>query len=598
MHRMQLGVLIILIGICACRKERAPEGPDPHSFAQPGRVAVRHLDLDLAVDFTRKTLEGTAKLSLVRTERSAPLVLDTSMLAIDRVTSCAGDKLAFRVGARESMGAPLSIDLGAADCVAIAYRTSLDAGALLWVEPSGTAGQQHPMLFTQSQAINARSWIPIQDSPGVRFTYDATIRPPAGLWALMSAPNPQTPPSDNVWHFKQGKPIPAYLMALAVGDFAFRATGPRSGVYAEPSVVEAAAHEFGEVEAMIDAAEQLYGPYRWGRYDMLVLPPSFPFGGMENPNLTFLTPTVISGDRALVSLIAHELAHSWSGNLVTNSTWNDTWLNEGFTTYVEHRIMEQLRGRDRADVQWYMGRQSVEETVAKYKTGPQTRLAHHFTRDKEVDDIPTGIAYDKGALFLRTLEQTYGRDVFDRWLRSWFDRHAFQSVDSRMFEAEIKPLGGKVDIRKWLYEGGLPDGAAPAPSQHAEQIAKLATDKVVPDAAEWSTLDWVIYLEAIPENVSADLLEAVDERYHLTTTANAEIAMHWLPLLVRADLRDAAPAVEAYLGKVGRVRMVRPVYAAMMKSGDFWRQLAKSTFERTKPRYHPITRDSIGEVLQ
>jgi leukotriene-A4 hydrolase len=598
MVRMKLGVLVGLIAVCvACRGSRATEGPDPHSAAQPGKVAVRHLALDLTVDFDKRTLAGTAKLTLTRIERSAPLVLDGDALVIETVADCNGKPLVHRVGTRGKLGEPISVELGAADCVAITYRTSPDASALLWVEPSGTAGGTRPMLFTQSQATHARSWIPLQDSPGVRFTYEATIRPPAGLWALMSAPNPQAAPADGVWRFAQEHPIPSYLMALAVGDFAFRSTGPRSGVYAEPSVVEAAAHEFAEVEAMMTAAEQLYGPYRWGRYDMLVLPPSFPFGGMENPNLTFLTPTVISGDRALVSLIAHELAHSWSGNLVTNSTWNDTWLNEGFTTYVEHRIMEQLRGRDEGDVHWYIGRKDIERALAKHGRGPATKLAHDYGRGTSAEDVPSGITYEKGALFLRTLEETYGRAAFDTWLRGWFDRHAFQSVDSRMFIAEIKQLGTKVDVAEWLYQGGLPASAVPTPSTRAAAIEQLATSGGEVDATSWTTMDWVVYLRALPEVTPADRLKALDARYQLTATTNAEIAMHWLPLVVRADLRDTAPAVEAFLTKVGRVRMVRPVYAAMMAGAEHWRTLAKQTFERAKPKYHPITRAAMGALV-
>ncbi len=593
------GMLIAAAALlAACHRAPAVEGPDPHSFAVPQQVAVRHLALDLSVDFERRTLAGTAQLTLDRTDRKAPLVLDGDMLAIERVTDCAGAPLRFRVGAHGSMGEPIRIELGAADCVSIAYHTAPDASALLWVEPSGTAGGEHPMLFTQSQAVHARSWIPLQDSPGVRFTYEATIHPPPGLWALMSAPNPQAPPTDNVWHFRQDHPIPSYLMALAVGDFAFRPTGPRSGVYAEPSVVEGAAWEFAEVESMIDAAEQLYGPYRWGRYDMLVLPPSFPFGGMENPNLTFLTPTVLNGDRALVSLIAHELAHSWSGNLVTNSTWNDTWLNEGVTTYVEHRIMEQLRGREDSDVLWYIAREDVDDAVRKYGTGPATRIAHHYGRETNAEDIPTGLAYDKGALFLRTLEETYGRAAFDAWLRGWFERHAFHSVDSKMFQAEIASLGSKVPIATWLYQGGLPADAAATPSAHASAIEKLASSGAEIDATTWTTLDWVVYLRSLPENTPAARLQALDDRFHLTTTGNSEIAMNWLPLVVRADVRTAAPAVEAYLMKVGRVRNLRPVYAAMMHGAGFWQSLARETFAHAKPRYHPITRGALTDLVQ
>lgn len=595
---MQLRVLLSFLAVCcACRRAPSVEGPDPHSFAEPGRVVVRHLALDLTVDFTARALGGTAKLDLVRTDREAPLVLDSDRLAIEKVEDCAGKPLTYRIGAREKIGESIRIELGEATCVAIQYRTAPDAAALLWVEPSGTAGGRHPMLFTQSQATHARSWIPLQDSPGVRFTYEATIRPPAGLWALMSAPNPQEPPSDGVWKFHQPHPSPSYLMALAVGDFAFRATGPRTGVYAEPSVVEAAAHEFAEVESMMTAAEQLYGPYRWGRFDMLVLPPSFPYGGMENPNLTFLTPTVISGDRALVSVVAHELAHSWSGNLVTNSTWNDAWLNEGFTTYVEHRIMEQLRGREASDLLWHLTRKTIDEVIAKYGNLPPTRLSHDYRRGSSDTDIPTDLIYEKGALFLRTLEETYGRERFDAWLRGWFERHAFRSVDSKTFEAEAKQLGTKIDLRAWLYEGGLPASAVATPSTRAAEIEQLAKSGADPDTSSWTTIDWVVFLRALPETIAAERLTALDERYQLTNTTNAEIAMHWLPLLVRADVRDAAPAVEAYLLKVGRVRMIGPLYEAMMKGSEPWRALARSTFERAKPKYHPIAQRAIESVV-
>jgi leukotriene-A4 hydrolase len=597
--RMPLRGILVAIAFCVgCKASRTSNGPDPHSFARPGDVAVRHLALELDVDFTARTLAGTARLSLVRTKPNAPLVLDGDQLVIESVKDCAGKPLNHRVGDRNKLGEPITVELGGADCVAIAYRTAPDASALLWVEPSGTAGGDKPMLFTQSQATHARSWIPLQDSPGVRFTYEATIRPPAGMWALMSAPNPQAAPADGVWRFSQPHPIPSYLMALAVGDFAFSATGPRSGVYAEPSVVAAAAHEFAEVEAMMTAAEQLYGAYRWGRYDMLVLPPSFPFGGMENPNLTFLTPTAISGDRALVSLIAHELAHSWSGNLVTNSTWNHAWLNEGFTTYVEHRIMEQLRGREEGDLHWYIGRRDIDEAIAKYGAGSKTRLAHDFGKGTVAEDIPSAVTYEKGALLLRTLEHAYGREAFDAWLRGWFDRHAFQSVDSRTFEAEIKQLGTKVDVKPWLYQGGLPANAAPSPSTRAEQLQQLAATGGEIDPKTWSTVDWVVYLRALPKDVSAERLKALDAKHALTSTTNAEIAMYWLPLVVRADMRETAPAVEAFLVKVGRIRMVRPLYQAMIAGTDSWQALAKTTFERAKPKYHPITRELIGRIFK
>jgi aminopeptidase N len=594
---MQLRLALAAIGIAlaACQRRPDSSGPDPHSESRPDRVSVRHLVLDLSVDFAAKRLRGTARLHVTRHEARAPLVLDNENLTITSVKDCSGAPAKYATK-------PLRVTL-ASDCVEIAYHTAPDAGALLWVDPAGTASGENPMLFTQSQATLARSWIPLQDSPSVRFTYEATVRVAPGMWALMSAVSPHAPPPDGVWRFSQPRPIPSYLMALAVGEFAFKPTGPRSGVYAEPSVVDAAANEFAEVEAMMAAAEKLYGPYRWGRYDMLVLPPSFPFGGMENPNMTFLTPTVISGDRALVSLIAHELAHSWSGNLATNATWNEVWLNEGMTTYVEIRIMEHLRGREFADVQWHLVGRGIAEVIDEAgASSPRTRLAHSYGRETNVDDIPDDVAYDKGALFLRTLELAYGRDKFDTFLRGWFDRHAFQAVDTRQFIAEARAqLGDKVDLQAWLYGFGLPADAAPTTSSRAtmlgEQAKAYAAGGVEPDPSAWTTVDWTVFLRALPKDVSRDRLRTLDARFALTASSNAEIAMHWLPRMVAVDDRDAAPAVTEFLGRIGRRRMVVPVFEAMSTGGDYWRGLAKETFAAVKARYHPITRESITKIL-
>jgi leukotriene-A4 hydrolase len=602
----RLLLVAIACGACAPSTSTPPAtGRDPHSHAEPDRVAVSHLQLTLAVDFARRVMAGTSRLTIVRHDKSAPLVLDDDGLTIHEVHACGGAVLPYALGAIAPGGQALTVQLPdpTIQCVEIRYETKPDAAALLWVEPSGTTSGDQPMLFTQSQAILARTWIPLQDSPSVRFTYDATVTVPANAKAVMSAENPIAIGDDGAWHFKQPHPIPSYLMALAVGHLVFRSIGPRSGVYAEPPIDKDAAYEFEEVEAMITAAETLYGPYRWGRYDMLVLPPSFPMGGMENPNLTFLTPTVITGDRALVSLIAHELAHSWSGNLATNSTWNDTWLNEGTTTYVENRIMEQLRGREYADMLWYLTGRAIARTIAADSPlSPTTRLAHACGSDVEAENIPTDLAYDKGALFLRTLEVTYGREVFDRFLRGWFDRHAFQAVDSRMFMAEAtQHLGTKVNLGAWLYGTGLPADAAPTTSTRATMLeaaaTALGTAGTVPDASSWTSMDWSVFVRALPRPLSREHLDLLDAKYQLTSTKNAEIAMYWLPRVVEADAQDRSSAVQAFLGTVGRRRMVVPLYATMVDKGAFWKGLAGSTFEQVKARYHPITRETVAKII-
>jgi leukotriene-A4 hydrolase len=580
---------------------------DPHSYSRPDRVAVKHLSLDLNVEFAQRSLAGTVALTVIRHDRAASeVIVDSNGLAITAVEECSSRRpLVFSLGApHKLLGRALTIKLGHEDCVRIAYRTSADASALLWVDPEGTSGKRQPMLFTQSQAIFARTWIPLQDSPSVRFTYDATIRVPPGLWALMSAQNAQVLAPDGVWKLNMELPIPSYLMALAVGDFAFRPIGERTGVYAEPSLVDAAANEFAEVDAMMTAAERIYGPYQWGRYDMLVLPPSFPFGGMENPRLTFLTPTVITGDRALVSLIAHELAHSWSGNLVTNATWNDFWLNEGFTTYVERRVMEELRGPDYAEMLWSLGGKDLDKTIADAGANDRsTRLVLDYNRDHDPDEIGSDVAYEKGALFLRTLERAVGRARFDEFLRSRFTRLAFRSTDSKVFEREARGLvtgGGSMtsaQLASWLHDPGLPPGAARAHSPRIRELEVAANSSTSMPPRDAPTLDWVAFIRALPPSVPSARVAALDAHAHLTSTSNAEISMYWLPVLIRADVRSATSEIERFLLRVGRRRMVMPVYEAMIAKSEYWRTIAAGVFARAKRLYHPITRDSIAKLL-
>ena len=580
---------------------------DPHSLSRPDQIVVEHLTLELGVDFTTKVLSGTATLTLAKRDPAATeVVLDTDGLTIHTVTDCATKQpVPFALApAVPRLGRALTVS-PASDCIAIAYRTSPDAKALLWVEAAGTAGKVQPMLFTQSQAILARTWIPLQDSPGVRFTYDAKIRVPAGVRPVMSAENP-TAADGGVWQFRMQQRIPSYLMALAVGDLTFKPIGKRTGIYAEPSVAAAAASEFAEVEAMMEVGEKLYGPYRWGRYDILVLPSSFPFGGMENPRLTFLTPTVITGDRALVSLIAHELAHSWSGNLVTNSTWNDLWLNEGFTTYVERRIMEELRGKDISDMSWAMGRKDLEGVLAEAgRTNRDTRLALDFGPERDPDDAPSDVAYEKGALLLRAMELAFGRSTFDAFLKTRFDRLAFQSTDSRTFEADAAPLFAAQDpgwkLADWLYGPGLPTTAPLSPSTRVSALAAQAVAYAkagpLPDVSTWKTMDWMAFLDAIPEEIPRDRLLALDAKHQLTRSTNRLIQMRWFPLVIRADVREAAPSIEEFLMHVGRRWLVRAVYEALLGKNEFWRDLAATTFEKAKAGYHPVTRDSIAELL-
>ncbi len=326
---------------------------DPHSFSRHDQVKVTHLDLDLKVKFKQQILEGFAILKYQRLDSLInQLVLDSRDLKIKRVEAMndsKNNKLLWRMGRSiEGLGAELIIDLPQDNSpIKIHYETMPQASGLQWLSPQQTSGKKQPFLFSQSQAIHARSWIPIQDTPSIRVTYNATIRVKAEVKVVLSADNNDQQAVDGVHKFTMQQPIPPYLIAIAVGDLAMQQISEHVAIYAEPEVLAAAAYEFAATEDMITATEALYGPYRWGQYDLLILPPSFPFGGMENPKLSHITPTIIAGDRSLDSLIAHELAHSWSGNLVTNALWQDAWLNEGFTSYIEARIIDAIYGEER-----------------------------------------------------------------------------------------------------------------------------------------------------------------------------------------------------------------------------------------------------------
>ncbi len=547
---------------------------DIHSFGNPEESRVRHVELDLAVDFEKKRLRGAATLSLEPAGRR--LVVDTRELAVQRVN---GSATGFRLGESvKHLGAPLEIELEAGTrSVLIEYETSSEASGLQWLAPTQTAGKRHPFLFSQSQAIHARSWIPLQDSPGVRMTYSARIHAPVPLTALMSAARVRD------GHFHLAQPVPAYLIALAVGDVKFQAVSGRCGVWAEPVTLERAAREFEDVEKMVAAAERLYGPYRWGRYDILVLPPSFPFGGMENPRLTFATPTVIAGDKSLVSLISHELAHSWSGNLVTNATWRDFWLNEGFTTYIERRIQEEIYGRRRSEMEFAV---EVDELATEMRGLPpeDQKLAINLA-GRDPDDGTTQVPYVKGALMLRGLEEKYGREHFDRFVRGYFDRFAFQSITTEQFVEELAKTFPGENVSRWLDEPGMP-GDTP----------KVQFDFETTPTKRWATQEWLHWLRSMPEDTPASRLAEIDKAWDLTNTGNSEIVSAWLLMSIRAEYGPAMPRLEQFLVEVGRRKFVKPLYEALVKT-PAGRARAEAIYRKARPGYHPITQSTVDAIL-
>ena len=617
-----------LLGLAACAAPSSqpvgqqsvvayPLPRDVHSFARPAEARVTHVALDLTPDFSTHRITGTARLAIQRAPSADSIILDVRDLTINRVTDGQGNALGYAVGAAQKFtGSPLAIALRpATDAIVIEYQTSPDAAAVQWLSPEQTAGKRLPFLFTQGQAILTRTWVPTQDSPGIRQTYDATIHVPAGMVAVMSAEHvaPEAQKDARglaVYRFRMTHPIPPYLIALAVGDIAFRPVGTRTGVYAEPSVVARAASEFAEVDQMVAAAEKLYGAYRWGRYDILVLPPSFPFGGMENPTLTFATPTVLAGDRSLVSLIAHELAHSWSGNLVTNATWDDFWLNEGFTTYIENRIMEELRGKPYAEMLSELGRQGMQQAVvdAGGPASADSRL-HLELAGRDPDEGMTDIAYEKGAAFLQTVESVVGRPRLDAWLRSYFDRFAFQPMSAErmlafMREKLLTPAEAqRINVDQWIYQPGIPANIVPVRSAALAKVGEQAeawknggaTSAL--QTANWSTHEWLHFLGSFPETTPLPRLAELDRAFKLSTSGNSEILEAWLLIAIKNRYEPAFPALERFLTSQGRRKFLTPLYTALAKT-DWGRAMAMDIYRRARPTYHSVAVNTIDQVLR
>lgn len=578
---------------------------DHHSYSKPAEAVVTHLDWNAVVDFESRTIAATATFDLETSDNAEKVILDIRELDILSV-QVDGKDSPFNIGEeQEFIGSPLSIEITpSTKKVSINYNTQPGADAFLWVEGSENT---HPFLFTQSQAILARTWIPCQDSPGIRFTYNATVDVPKDLMALMSAVNPTEKNAEGHYTFVMDQPIPSYLLALAVGDVEFRSVGEHTGVYATPNLIDAAEYEFSEMEDLLVAAESLYGKYAWERYDLLVLPSAFPFGGMENPRLTFATPTIIAGDRSLVSLVAHELAHSWSGNLVTNSTWDDFWLNEGFTVYFEQRIMEAVYGRDISEMLASLSYRGLVNELSDLSPN-DTHLRLHL-KGRNPDDGMTAIAYDKGFLFLRMIEETVGRAPFDAFLTEYFTKHAFKVMDTDNFieylESNLltdEATRNAVNLTAWIDGAGLPDNCPKIQSDRIEQVdiavASWASGGMATSDLLWN--DWIYqeryrFLKSIPSSVSVAKLDELNTTFKISSTGNNEVLFAWLEQAVLKGHEASYDRLETFLINVGRRKFLTPLYKALLDTEQT--NMALSIYKKARPNYHSVATGTMDELL-
>ena len=575
---------------------------DPHS-ASTSDARVSHLHWTANVNVETHIISANATFDFVAEKGAKQISFDTKDLNIEWVK--VNGRLARYTFDEEKpfLGKALQVEIRDIDnLVSIQYTTSPSAEALLWVEKEN----ELPFLFSQSQAILARTWIPCQDSPSVRFTYSADVTVPKELMALMSAENPQVKSPDGKYHFEMKQRIPSYLLALAVGDVAFKSLSENTGVYATADMLDLAYDEFSDMPGMVKAAEDLYGPYAWERYDVLVLPGAFPFGGMENPRLTFATPTILAGDKSLVSLIAHELAHSWSGNLVTNATWNDFWLNEGFTVYFEQRIMESLYGKAKAEMLATLARQDLNATLAELPAeDTHLKLA---LENRNPDDGMNDIAYNKGYFFLRTIEEKIGREKFDAFLKNYFQSHAFGVMTTEGFidilttELLTKEQADAIGIDEWIYSAGLPANTAVVQSAELEKVDELRLkwegDEIKNSDLPWNNWSYqerYRFLSNVNYNLSLTKIQSLDESFHISKIGNSEVLFAWLMLSIQAKNEAVFADLATFLEKVGRRKFVAPLYEAMENNG--YHVTALSIYAHCRGNYHAVTQNTVDETL-
>jgi len=608
-------------------------GLDYHSFANIEQFRVTRLELDLRVDSDARVLRGVVGLLVKRLDPGATqLILDTRELTVTEVTEKAQGVLGatsktettwvgrpFHFERKDPiLGQALVIELPPSnkptEFIRIDYETSPTAPGLQWVAAKETAGRRQPFLFTQSEPIGTRSWIPLQDTPQVRVTYTAMIHTSSDVLAVMSAKNDLHglgPPAkrNGEYAFVMPDAVPPYLIALAVGDLAFKATGPRSGVYADKSVIKAAAAEFADAEPMLEAAEKAFGPYRWDRFDILVMPPSFPARGMENPRLSFVTPTVIAGDKSLVSVIAHEIGASWSGNLVTNATWRDLWLNEGFSDYLESRIMNIVYGEGREMMERVLGLKALREDLAT--RSPKDQWLAIDLRDRDPEEAFSSVPHEKGRLFLTYLDVKFGRERFDAFLRGYFDHFSAKSVSSEQFVNYLQEnlldrfpgIVARDQVMAWVFGPGIPpDAVLPAwnaftavdEARAAWAGGKIAAKKL--DSRAWVAQQWVYFLDDMPALLTTAQVAELDQTFGFARSANAEVVQRWLLLAIRHQYQPGFARLEEYLRTIGRSTLIAPLYREMMKTPAGATQ-ARRVYALARPRYHPSAAAAIDAIV-
>ncbi|XP_068145355.1 leukotriene A-4 hydrolase isoform X2 [Drosophila tropicalis] len=567
---------------------------DPSSYSQPELITTEHSSFNWKVDFEGTKLQGSVQHRFnVLANNLEKILLDVRDINVKSATLLAGGSEVpinyFISDAVEDMGQKLTLELPAGTAkgslnVRIDYETSSSASALQWLNPAQTLGKEHPYMFSQCQAIHARSVLPCQDTPSVKFTYEAEVEHPKELTALMSALIEKK--TEGKTNFKQEVPIPAYLVAIAIGKLVSRPLGPNSNVWAEEAIVDACAEEFSETSTMLKTASDLCGPYVWKQYDLLVMPPSFPFGGMENPCLTFVTPTLLAGDKSLADVVAHEIAHSWTGNLVTNKNFEHFWLNEGFTVFVESKIVGRMQGAKELDFKMLSNLTDLQECLrTQLSSTPElSKLVVDLTNCGP-DDAFSSVPYFKGSTFLRYLEDLFGGpSFFEPFLRDYLKKYAYKSIETNDFKQALyeyfkdgdkKDKLTEVDWQLWLTSEGMPP-IIPKFDESlvnvTKNLAKLWSSKSVAELSDNADIKQKISIHQLIDFLgklieTADFvdlneakIELLEKTYNLQNSKNAEVRFRLNRLIIRARLINRLDEIIEFANSNFRMKFCRPIY--------------------------------------
>jgi aminopeptidase N len=603
-------------------------GLDYHSFANIDQFRVTRVELNLRVDFVNKVLFGAVALQVKRLDPNATqLVLDSRDLDIRDVS----EKPSSVIGALSKsettwvsrpfhvdrgdplLGSPLVIELPplkrSTETIKIEYVTSPTAPALQWLTDRQTAGKHHPFMYTLSYPIAARSWIPLQDTPLVRATYSALIHTDDSVLAVMSAKNDPKVKRNGEYSFVMSDPVPSCLIALAVGDLRFKETGTRTGVYAEKPLLEQAAKDFADADTMLKSAERLFGPYRFDRYDVVVMPPSFPIEEVGNPDAPFVTPTAVSGDRSQESVVAQALAQAWAGGLVSVSSWRDVWINEGLSRYMRDRLTEELFGRPRTEAQSWFTLRSLRDDLGSQSAADQLLAAD--LRGRDPASAGREPAFEKAGLFFAYLDAKYGRERFDAFLKGYFDHFMLKSIDTDQFIAYLKEnlldrfpgIVTREQVLAWVTSAGIPaDAMLPASAafdtvdaaRSAWLTGKVPARKI--DTRGWETPQWQYFLFGMPA-LRRDQLADMDQAFGFNRSTNAQVAGAWFLLVIRNDYQPGYQRLEEYLESTGRSSLIVPLYAELVRT-PAGATLAKRVYALAKPFYQARTAALVDAVVR